>query len=361
LSSSTSEIHTPLPQPEQESTPQEGKVDAPPILAPASTPALAARSLAKEKEAQPVASEKEASDSGKQMANSEKKTPDAALPSSLHPEDITGMKPLDCYLLPFSASDSLEPANQVLSVPSGQEMKSGIWKVYAGVSFLPRLIRYDIQKTREADNKNSFSDDYLNNRRNQNSLQMNYGGELNIGLLYKGKWELLLGCGYQRMEYQERPLNPAIPVYTTVSGGGGVNPNFTVSTLVAGTQSAPIKNTFEYLSTSLNCNRLMNLGKVRLKVGAGLRTDYLLRANVLLLNSPYYYEYAEKYRGAPLNKWAFAPQFNVGVIRDLSEHFQIQVCSTLFYSTSSMFEKNYLITQKSYGTGLECILLYKFP
>jgi hypothetical protein len=275
-------------------------------------------------------------------------------------ENLVSMPVIASPLLAVNTSDSLDMNIRTGILMPDKAVEKGTWSYCAGISFQPELTRYDIQKQPGADQQNSFSDDYLNNKKVQNVFHVNYGGELKLGLSYKGKWEFLLGCGYQRTEYEERPLNPSIPVYSTVSGGG-VTPNLSFYTLMPGPVSAPIKNTFEYLSTSLSCNRLMNVGLYRLKVGAGLRSDYLLRANVLLLNSPYYYTYAEKYHGSELNKWVFTPQFNLGVMRDLSDRFQVQVCSTLFYSANSMFNNNYLITQKSYGTGLECILLYKFP
>ncbi len=260
---------------------------------------------------------------------------------------------------------STATASASVPVSPEKEKPRKIIQYVAGICFTPQLTSFALKSKPSSDpNQNAFSDNYISARNNSKASVINYGTGIKAGLLYNYQWEFLLGAGYLQYNYQERPVeapgNTTSVTYVN-TGGGGVNPNFTVVQVISNTASSPLyQNKFKYLNLSLEGNRLIPTRYVQLKMGLALQSNYLVDATTVFVRNPYEYGYAQNYRGTPLNRWVFVPELNLGVAKDFGTHFQVQLCSKTFYGISSIFDHSYFLGQHSYGIGLEGSLLYKF-
>jgi hypothetical protein len=281
--------------------------------------------------------------------------------------------PVKQEVLPVSniIYDSVKTISALASIPASvpvspekEKLRKAIQYV-AAICFTPQVTSFALNSKSSSDpNQNAFADNYIAARNNSKANVINFGAGIKGGLIYNYQWEFLLEAGYLEYSYQERPIeisgNTTSVTYVN-PGGGGVNPNFTIVQVVSNTASSPLyQNTFKYMSLSLESNRLIPTRYVQLKAGLALQSNYLVDATTVFVQSPYEYGYAQNYHGAPLNRWVFVPELNLGVAKDFGTHFQVQLCSKTFYGISSIFDHSYFLGQHSYGIGLEGSLLYKF-
>jgi len=154
------------------------------------------------------------------------------------------------------------------------------------------------------------------------------------------------------------------PVSTsTIPSLSGI-PSFKADQSLPGiSKDGSYKSIYKYWDYSLDVNRLFTANKVfKIKVGIGIKAQQLRYwSNKLVAitadgDGNYYY------RGGyspSLNKWLTTIQVKAGLIEDLNKTVQLQLCPLVYYSLNSMYKRDYLIKQKNYGVGLECLLLFK--
>jgi hypothetical protein len=249
-----------------------------------------------------------------------------------------------------------------VSIPKKEETIKDLQFV-AGINFTPQASTLALSRKPATERDMSmFADNYMAQRKQTNDMAFDYSAGIKMGLISGHKWEFLFGAGYQKYGYQERPVSsPGITTSVSSVNPPGYIPNALVVQLVTASAPSPVyQNTFHYFNVSLECNRMIPTRLVMVKIGLSMLENYLVKATSVFVQGPYDYEYAVNYHGSPLNRWIFVPEFNLGVVKDLTNHFQIQFCSKAFYGINSMFDHTYFLSQRCYGIGLEGTLLYKF-
>ncbi|HXC06603.1 MAG TPA: hypothetical protein VNZ86_17725, partial [Bacteroidia bacterium] len=253
-----------------------------------------------------------------------------------------GPKPIDSLIVTptmnlFTPPDSIKPHKLQL---------------VGGIFAEPQVIRNAIHQNPNAGNPNS--DSYLAARQQQNKAVFDFNLGMKLGILVRNYWELLLGCGYEQMTYKEAPMTNSYPVYTSPLS---IATAYNTSVIAVG---APLNNTFRYLSPAMDFNLICPIAaRGEIKFGGGMTMDYLLNANALTYYSNYYV-YSHTSNERPLNRSVYIPRINLCVVKRLGHGLELDFTSHFFYSLSSMFTKDYLVSQKPYGAGLECLLLYHF-
>jgi hypothetical protein len=109
---------------------------------------------------------------------------------------------------------------------------------------------------------------------------------------------------------------------------------------------------------SAEISRYGNLGKfLRIKTGIGLQAaflNYQVDGPLAFTNS------AATSDGNDL----FSPNLyfanvKLGFIEDIGRKVQLQACPTLFCAINSAYGSDYFVSQRPYGLGLECLLVYR--
>lgn len=239
----------------------------------------------------------------------------------------------------------IEPASD--KFPGEEEKRI---KFLIGPGFNPQIGSYQFSR-----GGYGGADAYLKNKRNQNKVSFNYGFGLKLGLLIKNKWELLLSFGLQKYTQKEKIING-------VSG-----PTFSYSEPLIRSGKIDrvnpgqiLTNQFKYFDYSAEVNKIYLIRPLmKIKVGVGLhvqqlRTGYHKSSTVIMYGQAAFYGYDQN-----LSSRLYGLNLKAGWIEDLNKRIQFQVCPNFFYSLNSMFRRIYFIKQRTYGLGLECLLLFK--
>lgn len=203
----------------------------------------------------------------------------------------------------------------------------------------------------------NFPQEYLKKRKEQNAFDFSYALGLKLGYQLNESWEIWLSAGMQRTFYYEK-----LYVYSTTQGltSTGIN-GVLYSNAAAPPPREGFRNQFTYGTMGLNVTRMfMPNPFLKLKCDVGLKFNHLVSSRATLAAFPniYYYDYG---KGTPgLARWTYTSYLNFGMIRDFTKRLQGRISPGLFFMPSSMFSKNYVIRQNSFGAELECLLLYKF-
>jgi hypothetical protein len=280
---------------------------------------------------------------------------------------ILASLPSTCFFLPFNYPDTLVTCctSPPLADPGMQpavNKTASVIRFAGGLTFNPQFCKYAYTQNPYANPGSNFADAYYAAKSWSALYTQNYAAQLRFGATVNGKWEILSGLGYEQLTYTEQMLESTTSTSSTYIGpsGPGIQPSGIYVVSSTAVSKSIVTNTFTYLTGNLQCNRLLETRMVTFKLGLGLRADYLLHANVYLLNAPDAYTYNENYRGPELSRWIVIPQAQVGVVKNIRPKLQLQLCADAFSSTTSLFTKDYLISQRSYGVGLEGTVLYFF-
>jgi len=266
------------------------------------------------------------------------------------------------YELTFPAAITfpIEFAQKPDSLPKNKKR----FKFMIGLNVNPQLSSYQFSENKHRDaiydnntTGGTFSKLYIENRKKQNSFKLNYAFGIKFGCSVDDKWELWLAAGIQRYTYSERLYALALKLSNTLVGPSGINFN---AAPPSSYYENGFKSSFTYVSYCLDFNKIIKPNPfLKLKFGLGLKANNLLMANYIYVKSPDVY-YSNNYTGRDyLSLWMYTTNLNLGVIKDLSKRLQFRLSPGVFYSPSSMFSKNYVIKQKSFGLEVECLLVLK--
>lgn len=235
-------------------------------------------------------------------------------------------------------------------------------KFYIGLNFNPQISMYSLQANKDHSpvydqtQKGSFPDFYLQKRKEQNSLRFNYAYGLKLGLNFKEKYELLVGFGFQKFSYREELYRSDDTVI------GKINfpmPQSSFADMPFKSGGWRGKNSLTYLNCSMEGSKIfVNRKAVKLKAGLAVNVGKVQRLNVVYAAAPNIYNYTDNPEFITQGLM-IATALKGGALFNAGKRWQFQICPNLFYSPTSMFNKQYVIKQKPIGVGLDCMILFR--
>ena len=275
------------------------------------------------------------------------------------------LDPIPLYLPLVSMRSDLIPTDAVsdalvIAEQDSLKKKNKV-KFLIGLAFNPQFGSYLFQKNSNTPDK-TFSEDYLTNKKEQNSFKYNYAWGIKTGILIKDKWEILVGFGFQRYNQEEKikPLTPTGPVPTVANFNK--SEALTLNSSVVAKSGQTYVSKYSYSDFSLEGSRIIDFRSLlKVKMGVGLHMQHLsfrTNARMIIADSPTQFYYGNGYNSS-INSWQSVISIKGGLIEDLSKRIQVQLCPNFFYMPNSMFKKDYVIKQKAFGFGIEALLLFK--
>jgi hypothetical protein len=259
---------------------------------------------------------------------------------------VTFNKPEQKKIILAMNADVPETAGAAHTMPG---KKNFDW--YVGLGFNPQASNYQISKNANRHNMydgqywNNYSDLYVNNLKNQSKVY-SYNTSVKAGFVYKNKWMVQAAAGYQSFKYVGKGNNSAF--------AGSVNEP------VSFANNAPLaSNSYKYMNFSVEASRLFEFKNVGLKTGISFSASRLLSANTVIAEGQNMFSFKKQHRGAPLSKWMYAPGIHVGLVKNFSDRVQMQASPNVYYNINSIFNRNYVVTQKPYGVGLDLSLMIR--
>ncbi len=234
---------------------------------------------------------------------------------------------------------------------------------FAGIDFIPQAGAYQFSENKKSDatfdnTGGGFSESYLAYKKEQNPIMFNYSFGLKMGMMVKENWEILLGFGFQK--YKQKENTSRLPVYSSpATASPGIVPNQGFASNTLDSKDSPT-NLYRYLQYSLEAAHYFDMNSfTRIKVGVGFQVNRVVVSKSFVVTGPGMYSENYSLTGKPLNTLNYLMNVKIGFVQDLSSKIQFQLCPTLYYSLNSMFVSDYIIKQKNYGCGLQCLLLFK--
>lgn len=240
------------------------------------------------------------------------------------------------------------------------EKKKSNFVWYIGIGGNPQLSNYQTNKNDnrsqiyDANSGGSFTEFYLEKRREQAKFGFTYHAAVKGGFIYNRKWMVHTSLGYQLYKYKETSIkqvvSPAPVPLTTLSPSPGMD---------FSADDTEFKNSFNYIQSSLEVCRIVDFGSFGLKIGVGFSASRLISANSIIVDGYNSSTYRNEYKGEKLNKMLYASSARVGVLRHITSRIQLQASPNVYYNFNSMFDKKYLITQRPYGVGFDMSLMIR--
>jgi hypothetical protein len=224
------------------------------------------------------------------------------------------------------------------------------------------------------DQYTSFSDNYNTIRQNDAKATWNYQAALKSGFMYKDKWIVQFGLGYQVFIYNETirfinsPVSTGPPsqpptIFTPNGNGNGLVSGPTGGSVTqfsaTSSESYTFKNTFRYAQLSVAGSRVFMQQSFGFYVGAGCSVSRLLPSNALTVEGNNMYTYRYRSMHEPLNKWTCTPAIQLGIMKPVGSRILLQAGPNGFYNLHSMFSNGYIIAQKPYGLGFDLNVLIR--
>lgn len=233
-----------------------------------------------------------------------------------------------------------------------------------GLSVEPQYSRFTLTENKRRDavydtaGAKAFSEEYLQNKKQMNKPYFSYAFGIKAGMAFNDQWELWLGIGMQRIQFYERIYSSAFQSsnnYTTF-------PNMIPSASPTSSGSGEIKITYNYRYYSAEIKRNIHVHPFfKMNVGLGVKVDQWSSARVTMkqsqLSAAYFFDGQIL---TNLSRWGCTVDLKAGAIYDLGTHWQFRVNPGIFYSPTSIFNREYVINQRSYGLELEALLVFKF-
>lgn len=198
----------------------------------------------------------------------------------------------------------------------------------------------------------NFADSYLQSRREQNKFNFNYSLGLKFGYQFNDKWELWVNGGIQRIVYFEDVLT----VYQGNTLTGTFIPGIANNT--KSTQNG-YKNEFYYRTVGVNFSRTIAPNPfLKLKFDFGLTGNSLFFSRTTFVSTPN--TAFGNYNGgvAQTSNWTCSANFKLGLAKELTNRIHYRVSPGLYFTPTSMFKKDYIIKQNSYGFEIEAALIF---
>lgn len=201
----------------------------------------------------------------------------------------------------------------------------------------------------------SFSDVYLKSRKEQNTFNFNYAVGLMLGYQINDKWEVWINGGFQHTVYYENYFLQY--QNNTLTGSGSIPMN--TSNNVKQTRNG-YKNVFAYRSFGLNFSRSFRPNPfLTLVLNVGASANNLFYSSAIYAVSPNAHVGNYAVTEAQTSKRTYSTNLKLGVVKELNSRLQCRLSPGVFCSPGSMFKKNYVIKQYSYGFELEGALIFK--
>jgi hypothetical protein len=220
---------------------------------------------------------------------------------------------------------------------------------FIGISFNLQLSNYEISR-----NSNKFNTydgythtNYVSNLKGQSKVY-SYNAGVKGGFTYNKKWMVEAGITYQSFRYLDNKQEAGCySMAGPIVNGPWVN------------NAAIASSSYRYMNFSLQASRMFDLGKVGVKTGLSFSAARLLSANTVVADGQHMFSLKKHHHGQPLSKWIYAPGLHIGVVKNFSDRVQMQASPNLYYNLNSMFNRNYIVSQKPYGVGLDLSLMIR--
>lgn len=280
--------------------------------------------------------------------------------------DILSIKPV---LLPAygRVSDLVMDSLKISELPEEKREsseKDKLFRYFAGIDFQPQATAFHFlensQRNSNFDNNagEPYSAVYLRHRKKENAVNFNYSYGLKLGLVWRDRYEVIIGAGFQRFKGVETYV--PVPVAYVNSVVNNNLPNFYPSGLMSGQDNSEFVNMFRYRYYSLELGRYLNKSYfTRVKIAAGIQVNHITKSTNVYHVSHGHSHYESMNYYSVYNRFNYAVNLKIGFVQDLSRRLQIQFCPTVFYSINSMFARDYILKQKNLGAGLQALLLFK--
>jgi hypothetical protein len=227
------------------------------------------------------------------------------------------------------------------NTPAGKNFE---W--FVGIGFNPQLSNYEIKNTGKFNAYDGYTHtNYISNLKNQSKVY-SYNASVKGGFIYNKKWMLEGSIGYQSFRYMDSKKDGSSTASPVIHGPWMNN-------------SALASNSYNYMNFSLQASRLFEFKHVGLKTGISFSASRLMSANSVIADGQHMFSMKKHHHGQPLNKWIYAPGVHIGVVKNLSDRVQMQASPNLYYNLNSMFNKNYIVSQKPYGVGFDLSLMIR--
>ena len=231
-----------------------------------------------------------------------------------------------------------------------------------GVSVEPQYSRFTLTENKRRDavydtaGAKAFSEEYLQNKKQMNKPYFSYAFGIKAGMAFNDHWELWLGIGMQKIQFYEKIYSSVLQSannYTTF-------PNMMPSAAPT-SGSGEIKITYNYRYYSAEVKRNIHVHPFfKMNIGLGVKVDQWYSARVTMkqsqLSAGYFFDNQIL---TNLSRWGCTVDLKAGAIYDLGKHWQFRVNPGIFYSPTSIFNREYVINQRSYGLELEALLIFK--
>jgi len=290
-------------------------------------------------------------------------------------ETVSG-ETLPVYFLSSSLSSSVLPAEegeQVTRYSNANSAEKELLKLkaqhfkpayYVGASYL--ILQHHYITTANNPNYNTgytdFSQFYINNYRANQKKALNGIPALVAGVVLKRKFDFSGSFGYMKLVSNEKliypPADSASPTTTPPSLSN--IPLFTPSNSQTGNSgdSLTLQNKLVYVFAGANLSTHIRFRSFTLKPGCGLQLHLLQNSAYVFVDSNGY-NYQRKGKQL-LNAQPLALNLKLGISRTLFRGASFQLSPVYVLSLQSVFDKNYFVSRKFRGVGLESAFIYKF-
>jgi hypothetical protein len=272
-------------------------------------------------------------------------------------ESLSGKEPGEHYLYlpPTTASlaDTLPEREAVLQLPLPYPLpllpKPKSSEFYFGLSLNPQLGSFLVFKNPGSSPTDTAFSNFLNQaRKQQYHLRLQYAFGIKAGRIYREKYELFAGFGFQRLQGWEDNTNSG-RTYTT----SPAIPNTQLSNQAA----LPQEQVYRYSYLSVEAARLYRHRSFKFRLAAGFQFNYALysmRAIEWRSLKPVLVKY---YMGGTVARWHGLAHLKFGITRQIGK-MQVQLNPGVYCALNSVFYKKYILNQYPYGFQLEAVMLF---
>ena len=233
-----------------------------------------------------------------------------------------------------------------------------VW--YVGPELNPQQMKYSVHKNDHRDSKydgnasKSLADFYTDMRNKDNRAVSAWSTSVKGGFVYKRKWVVEASLGYQQYHYSEQEFkldSSFTPSIITSLSPTSASTSYSVKT-------TSYKSVFRYLDYSVGGSYMITNPSYKLKIGLFFTGSNLVSANTVIVENHSSSTY-RKTKAAPVSKWIYGSSLHLNYVEQINPRIQLYFGPNVFYRFNSMFNKNYLITQKPYGCGANLGVLFR--
>lgn len=195
---------------------------------------------------------------------------------------------------------------------------------------------------------------YLSDRRLQNSFEPSMFYSVSGLIRYYSGWELGASLGFLRIKNKEKVYNLPVSLISnppTMAFNSATPSSAGALSIHSDPSGDTYVNTFGYISAGISASRILRAGRQYFMAGGGIYFNQVIYSRFINLsnNGQAYYTSANEV----LNPVNLNVVFKLGYTRQLSPRAGLRLLPLFIYSPTSVFNENYLLSQKRYGFGVE--------